>query len=252
MPQAVTAGLWGLLSGSALVLGALVGFGVRLPQRLIAAVMALGSGVLMSAVAFELVGESYKLGGTLPAGAGLAIGAVAFTIGNVVVTRWGGHHRKRSGSNPAESQAAASSGSGAVLAIGALLDGIPESIVIGVSMVEGGAVSIATVAAIFLSNVPEGLSSAAGMKAAGHSRGYVLGMWSGIALISGLAASLGNAALAGAPPEAIALITAVAGGAIIAMVVDTMIPEATEQVHELTGLVAAAGFFLAFLLSQFE
>jgi ZIP family zinc transporter len=250
MPEAVRAGLWGLLSGSALVIGALLGYAVRLPQRVIAAVMALGSGVLMSAVAFELIGEGWKLGGTTATGGGLAVGAIAFTLGNVAVSRAGAHHRKRSGSNPTERQPPADTGSGAALAIGALLDGIPESVVIGVSLVKGGAVSVATVAAIFLSNLPEGLSSAAGMRQAGHSRGYVFGLWTGIAVASGLAAFAGNAVLADASPMVIALIMAVAGGAIIAMVVDTMIPEATENVHEMTGLIAALGFFLSFLLSR--
>jgi ZIP family zinc transporter len=252
MPQTLVAGLWGLFGGSALVLGALVGYAVRLPQRVIAAVMALGSGVLMAAVAFELVSEAHRLGGAYVSGGGLAVGALLFTVGNIAVTRAGAHHRKRSGSNPAESQRDASEGAGLTLALGALLDGIPESIVIGVSMVKGGTVSIATVAAIFLSNVPEGLSSAAGMRTAGRSRAYVLGVWTTIALASGIAAFLGNATLSDAGPAVIAGIMALAGGAILTMVVDTMVPEATEHTHELTGLIAAFGFFVAFLLSGLD
>jgi ZIP family zinc transporter len=252
MPESIMAGLWGLLSGSALVIGALIGHSVNLPQRVIASVMALGTGVLMSAVAFELVGEAYRMGGGTASGLGLAAGALIFTVGNIAVTRAGAHHRKRSGSNPNESQAPAESGSGAVLAVGALLDGIPESIVIGVSMVGGGSVSVATVAAIFLSNVPEGLSSAAGMRKAGRSRAYIMGIWFGIAIASGIAALIGNVALSDASPQLVAVIMSLAGGAIFAMVVDTMVPEATEQVHELTGLIAVIGFFVAFMLSQLD
>jgi ZIP family zinc transporter len=106
------------------------------------------------------------------------------------------------------------------------------------------------VAAVFLSNVPEGLSSAAGMKASGRSAAFVFGVWGGIALVSGLAAMAGYALLAGAPPELIAGVTAVAAGAILAMLVDTMIPEATEATHDYSGLIAVAGFLAAFTLSK--
>jgi ZIP family zinc transporter len=248
----IQAALWGLFGGSALILGALVGYAFRLPQRLIAAVMALGSGVLISAVAFDLVDEAFDRGGTTATGIGLALGALLYTAGNILLSRAGARHRKRSGSNPQESQAQAGASSGVAIALGALLDGIPESAVIGISLVEGGSVSTAVVAAVFLSNVPEGLSSAAGMKAAGRSRTYIFGVWAGIAIASGIAAMIGNVALADASGATIAVITALAGGAILAMIVDTMVPEATEQGHELTGLIATLGFFIAFLLSRAE
>jgi ZIP family zinc transporter len=100
-------------------------------------------------------------------------------------------------------------------------------------------------AAVFISNVPEGLSSVAGMKANGRSARYVFGVWGGIALISGLAALVGYAALDGVSPAVLAVITAVAAGAILAMLADTMIPEAFEQAHVLTGLITALGFLTA-------
>jgi zinc transporter, ZIP family len=249
--QALLAGFWGLVAGSALILGALIGYSAHLPQRLIAGIMALGAGVLISAVAFELVDEAYRQGGGTVAGMGLAAGALIYTAGNIIVSRAGAKHRKRSGSNPNESPSG-DANAGAAIAIGALLDGIPESVVIGVSIGGGAGVSVATVVAVFLSNVPEGLSSAAGMRNAGRSKTYVFGLWLGIAILSGIAAMVGNYALTGASPQIIASITALAAGAILAMIIDTMVPEATEEVHEATGLIAAVGFFIAFLLSRAE
>ncbi|MGM1061868.1 ZIP family metal transporter [Saccharothrix sp. Mg75] len=239
---------WGLLAGSALLLGALVGYLVRVPRGVVAAVMGFGSGVLMSAVSFELIDEAHRQGGLLPTAAGAALGAVTYTGANVLLARRGARHRKRSGDQqPSESER---SGSGTAIAVGALLDGIPESVVIGVSLLAGGGVSAVTVAAVFVSNVPEGLSSAAGMRRAGRSRRYVFGLWTGIALVSGLASMLGHGLPADAPAAWLAGITAFAGGAILSMVADTMIPEAFEDAHLLIGLVTVAGFLSAFALSH--
>lgn len=177
-------------------------------------------------------------------------GAAVYTIANVIVSQQGARHRKRSGSNPRERQADAQSSSGTAIAIGALLDGIPESVVIGVSLLGGGEVSAATVAAAFLSNVPESLPSAAGMKAAGRSPRYIFGVWGGIALAAAVAAKIGNVALSGASPDLIAAVTAVAAGAILAMPFDTMIPEATEATHDYSGVIAVIGFLAAFMLSK--
>ena len=250
MSTVLEAGFWGFVGGSALILGALIAWFVSLPQRLIAAIMAIGSGVLISAVAFDLMDEAFRQGGFDSTAAGFLGGAVVYTAANVIISRRGARHRKRSGSNPDASQPLADQGSGTAIAVGALLDGIPESIVIGVSLLAGGGVSAVTVAAVFLSNVPEGLSSAAGMKKAGRGPGYVFGVWGGIAAASGIAAMVGNVTLAGASPEIVAAVTAVAAGAILAMLVDTMIPEATEATHEYSGLIAVVGFLLAFILSK--
>jgi zinc transporter, ZIP family len=250
VPEWVAAGLWGLLGGSALLLGAAIAWTVTLPQRLIAAVMAVGSGVLISAVAFDLMDEAYRSGGFVAAALGFLGGAVTYTIANVAVSQAGARHRKRSGSNPAERQPAASTDTGAAIAIGALLDGVPESVVIGTSLLGGGRVSAVMVAAVFLSNVPEGLASAAGMKRAGRSAAYVFAVWNGIAIASGLAAMLGYLLLGGASASVVAAVTAIAAGAILAMLVDTMIPEATEATHAYSGLIAVVGFLAAFVLSK--
>lgn len=250
MPQWLAAGLWGLLGGSALLLGATIAWWVTLPQRLIAGVMAVGSGVLISAVAFDLMDEAYRSGGFVATAAGFLAGAIAYTLANVALAARGARHRKRSGTNPDERQPAAASDTGAAIAIGALLDGVPESVVIGTSLIGGGRVSAVMVAAVFLSNVPEGLASAAGMKRAGRSPAYVFGVWGGIAIASGLAATIGYLALGSAPATVLAAVTAVAAGAILAMLVDTMIPEATEQTHAYSGLISVVGFLTAFVLSK--
>ncbi|MFE9747669.1 ZIP family metal transporter [Saccharothrix saharensis] len=239
---------WGLLAGSALLVGALVGYLARVPRGVVAAVMGFGSGVLMSAVSFDLIAEAHELGGLLPTAVGAALGALVYTAANVALAKRGARHRKRSGGlQPSESE---QSGSGTAIAVGALLDGIPESVVIGASLLSGGGVSVVTVAAVFISNVPEGLSSAAGMRRAGRSRRYVFGLWIAIAVVSGLASMAGYGLLAGAAPQWLAAITAFAGGAILSMVADTMIPEAFDDAHLLVGLVTVAGFLSAFALSH--
>jgi ZIP family zinc transporter len=245
MPLAITAGLWGLLAGSALVLGAGVAWVTRIPPRWIAFVMAFGSGVLISALAFDLMDEAYRRGGFGSTAIGFLAGAAIYTAANVWLSRRGAAHRKRSGEQQPSDES-----SGIAIAVGALLDGIPESIVIGVSLIGGGAVGWVAVTAIFLSNVPEGLSSAAGMKKAGRSAAYVFGLWGGIALVSGVAATIGYAVFAGMSAAVVAGITAVAAGAILAMIADTMIPEAFEAAHEYAGLVTVAGFLAAFALSK--
>lgn len=248
MPLWLESGLWGLLAGCALVIGASIGFYAKVPIRAIAAVMAFGSGVLISALAFDLMNEAYKSGGLDSSAIGFLSGAVVFTGINYILSKKGARHRKRSGGQqPSEEE---SEGSGLALAVGALIDGIPESIAIGLSMLKGGVVSTVAVIAIFLSNLPEGLSSAAGMKKAGRKAGYVFIVWISIALISGLASLAGYTLFKDFSPDVIAISTAFAAGAILAMIVDTMIPEAFEETHNFAGLITVAGFLIAFFLTK--
>ncbi|AIJ26811.1 ZIP family metal transporter [Amycolatopsis methanolica] len=248
MPEWLEAWVWGLVGGAALVIGAAVAWFARVPSRVVAWIMAFGAGVLISALAFDLMDEAERTGGLLPTALGFLGGAVAYVLANVALARRGARHRKRShGRQPSEEEV---QGSGSAIAIGALLDGVPESVVLGLSLLGGGGIGVSVLAAVFISNVPEGLSSAAGMKQAGRSARYVFGVWGGIALASGAAALLGNLLLGGAAPQTIAVITAVAAGAILAMIADTMVPEAFEEAQLVTGLITAAGFLTAFALER--
>jgi ZIP family zinc transporter len=230
------------VGGGSLVIGALLGLWLRLPPRALGLVMAFGAGVLFSAVAFELTEESYHLGGAVPVIAGLALGALAFYFADLAVDRSGGHDRKRSGGQQAD-------GSGTAIVVGALMDGIPESVAIGASLVGGEGVGLAVVGAVFLSNLPESMSAATGMRRAQARPSHIVALWAAVALLSGGAAAAGYGVLGLASPVVLATMQAFAGGAILTMLADTMMPEAFEQGGALTGLVTVLGFTVAFLLS---
>ncbi|MGP6175510.1 ZIP family metal transporter [Corynebacterium sp. A21] len=243
MPDWLLASGAGLIGGFALLLGAFIAWFIRVPPRVVAVVMAFGAGVLISALSFELVEEAVEQGGLLAASLGFLVGAVVYVGLNLLLARRGARHRKRSGTQQSED-----SGGGLSIAIGALIDGIPESMVLGLGFLGGGGVSLPMLAAVFISNVPEGLSSTAGMKNAGRGPGYVFGIWGGMALISGLAALAGFLLLDGASPAVIGFVNALAAGAILAMICDTMIPEAFEKASLYSGLIATLGFLAAFSL----
>ena len=248
MSPGFEATLWGFFSGGALVLGAAVGYFAKVPARVVAGVMAFGSGVLISALSFELMEEAFQQAGLAATATGFLLGALAYAVANRLLAIWGAKHRKRSGAeHPSEEE---ESGSGVAIAVGALLDGVPESIAIGLSILHGGAVSVATVTAIFLSNLPEGLSSSAGMRKAGRPAAYVFGVWTAIAVACGLSSLAGYAVFDGLSPFVVAATTAVAAGAMLTMIVDTMIPEAFAETHNWAGLIAVLGFLTSFTLSQ--
>jgi ZIP family zinc transporter len=211
--------------------------------------MAFGAGVLVSAVAYELVEEAVATSTSgVAVGAGLIAGAVAFFVGDEAIERLG--HRGRSGAAGGTGGDAEDEDGGGPVAIllGAILDGIPESIVVGISLLGGGTVSVAVLAAVFLSNVPEAISSTPGLIARFGTRRAMV-MWAVVVVASGLAAGVGYAALGDAPPSLIAAIQAFAAGAILVMLADEMIPGAHHRGHTAAGLATAIGFAVAAALS---
>lgn len=247
------AAFWGFVGGAALLLGAAVAVLTTVPKRVVGIIMAFGAGVLISAVAFELTDEAFREGGADAVAGGLAAGALVYWGANRVLQR-------RSGG----------SGDALAITVGAVLDGIPESAAIGLTVLNGGGVSAALVAAVFLSNIPESLSASTEFRAKGWPAARTLGLWTVVAAVSALAAAAGYVLLDGAGGNLLGGIQAFAGGAILVMLVDTMIPEAFVAVGERhgrpadtrferrlqrnqwLGLVTTFGFALAYLLSTLE
>jgi ZIP family zinc transporter len=243
---------WGLLGASSLLIGAVIGVATRIPMRAIGIVLAFGAGTLISAVAFELTEEAYRLGGADVVAIGLTIGALAYFAGNVAIGRRGGRERM-SASGRSDADAASA------LLLGAVLDGIPESAVIGISLIGGGSVGFPILAAVFLSNLPEAISSSHGMHEQGIATRRIIVTWVLVCLVSALAASAGFGLLDGASDDVVGLIQAFAGGAVLTMLADTMIPEAynlqprTSVVSRSgVGLFTVLGFALAYLLSTLD
>jgi ZIP family zinc transporter len=246
-------GLWlaalsGIIAGGALLAGSAVAWFAAIPKAVVAAIMALGAGVLISTLAYELVEEAADDGGLVPTIFGFLGGAILYIVADWLVSR-------PKSSSPDESAASivirrAAGGSGVVIAIGALIDGIPESIVMGLSVLQGGGLSIPIVAAIAISNIPEGLASTAQLKQSGRSGWWIARLWLGIAAITVIASMLGFLAFQNAGANLIALITTIAAGGLLAMICNTMIPEAFDEQRALTGLWATIGFLFAFVLHE--
>lgn len=248
MLMSLQALMWGTIAGSALLLGAAAAWWLDIPRKIVSSVMAFGAGVLISALAFELVAEAEEVGGLWATVIGFLAGAAIYVGANALLVRLGAEHRRRGKDAPQPGSRDGASNGGTAIAVGALLDGIPESIVLGVGLLSGAAVNPTMLAAIFISNVPEGLASTADMKRAGKKPRELFAIWGSIAVLCGLAAALGYLALDNAPGEVIAVVTAIAAGGILAMLADTMIPEAFEEQHMLTGFIAALGFLTALVL----
>lgn len=234
---------WGFIAGSAAILGALIGY-YRTPERhLVGIVMGFGAGVLVSVLAIDLMEEAYHLGGLSPVSLGFLGGALAFLAGDHVIDGMGGKHRKCSMGRQVNC-------TGLGLWVGAVLDGIPESVAIGVSLLAGRGVSFAVLGAVFLSNLPEGLSGSVGMKKAGIPKWQILSMWAVICVLTGASSLIGYALLRGVAPHVLAATLAVAAGAILAMLADTMMPEAFHLGGNVVALATTLGFLAAFFVSK--
>jgi zinc transporter, ZIP family len=237
---------WGLFAGSSLILGGFLALVLPIRERLLGLVMAFGAGVLISAVAYELVAEAFETSaGNGSLALGLSAGALTFFAGDSVIDRMGGGGRKRM-------HGTAGAGSALAIVLGIVLDGIPESAVIGLGLLGGAGVSVAVIAAVFLSNLPEAIAATTGLVAGGWTRGRIIGLWALVTLVCGLASLLGYAVFDSASPDALAFVLAFAGGAILTMLADTMMPEAFEHGGKLVGLLTTLGFGLAFALTMLE
>jgi ZIP family zinc transporter len=240
----LSAALFGGLAATSLLLGAALGLTGRVSTRAMGLIMAFGAGALISALAFELTDEAFALGGGDAVAIGLALGAMTYFVGDELIARSIETRRSRRRHGKPD----AAQGPKALL-LGAILDGIPESVVIGISLLHGKGVSIPIIVAVFLSNFPEALSSAQGMRQEGHSPGKIFGVWVIVVGVSALAAAVGYGVLGGASDNTVGLILAFAGGAVLTMLADTMMPEAFSFGHRATGLLTVLGFASAYLLS---
>jgi zinc transporter, ZIP family len=248
------AALYALVAASTLVVGALIGLYVKVGRRTIAVIMAFGAGVLISTLAFELMEEAYNTGGFDSTTIGFISGAILFILVDWAVNQRGGHLRKDTlnkrhlAHKPGNEQ-----GSGLAIFIGALIDGVPESIAIGIGLLAGKGVSAVMVLAVLLSNLPEGISGAVSMTRAGWAKRSVVLMWTGVVVASSLSSLFGYVFLKHASVDLIAFFLSLAAGGILAMVSSTMIPEAFDDEGRLTPIATpfatVVGFLVAFVLS---
>ncbi len=237
----IEAFLWGGVAASALLVGALVAYVTTPSTKFIAVVMALGAGLLIGSIAFELIDEALKSAEVATVGLYTLIGAAAFTGGNMYLDRKGGGDRK-------DAEGAQSDGSPLAIVLGSVLDGIPESFVLGLTVLQGG-VSVALLIGISLSNLPEGLSSSSGLRIAGWTRARVVKMWLIVVVVSAVSAALGYALLDPTHGHTGAFAQGFAAGALLAMITDTMLPEAYDVERVSTGSLVAIGFAISLMLS---
>jgi zinc transporter, ZIP family len=234
---------WAFLASSTLFLGAALAIWLRPSSTTTGLVMAFGAGALISAAAFELVLDALGDLSGLSATLWLAAGGVTFSVGDLLITRGGGGSRKRSTGEQADSSPLA-------IVLGAALDGIPESLVLSLSVILTGSVNASFLVATAVSNLPEAMAATVGLQRAGWARRRLVGLWGIVVGVSTLAAVVGYAAFSRLPEATGARVQAFAAGAVITMLADTMMPEAYEQSGKLVGLVTLAGFAVALAFSE--
>lgn len=236
---------WGAFAASSLLIGALIVMWRPVSHKTLGLIMGFGSGVLISAVAFELVAEAFETNEEwFPIALGLGVGALTFYGGDWYIARMGGEARK----SPEQED----SGAALPLLLGIVLDGIPESIVLGLSLLAGEGVSAAMLAAVFMSNLPESMGATAGFQKSGRSRRWILGLWTLVIFVCGLASLAGYGLFDGASDRTVAFVLAFAGGAILTMLSTTMVPEAHKYGGREVGLLTTTGFAVAILIVALE
>lgn len=246
--EMLEAALWGLVGASALVIGVEVAFKFRLSPMVIGLIMAFGVGTLISSIAFELVEESFEVAEPWVVWLGLVTGAVAFFVGDRAISRAGAQTRRTTGGEADDEE----SGSGMAIALGATLDGVPESAALGMSLAAGGGVSLPLLAAIWISNFPESLGSTVAMVTTGRSKQWVRWLWWRIAIVSTVAAALGYWVVTISDTATGAFVQTFAAGALLTMIADELAPEAFGRASLYTGLATTAGFVLAVFLGTLE
>ncbi|GGM41821.1 ZIP family zinc transporter [Paraliobacillus quinghaiensis] len=240
--------LWGTIAASATLLGALLTMYLSIPKRLIGFIMALGTGALIGATSYELLEDALMISGFTEIAIGFLGGALIFTILDIVVSHRGGQRRKET--KPFRESKAIGTGqsnSGLGMFIGTVMDTLPESAMIGMSIASGDKVSAALVVSIFISNLPEGLSSTVSLQKSGYSKKKILGLWLVVVFFSAVSSGAGLLLLY-ASNSIKAITSAFAGGAIIAMISSTMMPEAYKEGGPIVGFVTTLGMFLALFL----
>lgn len=237
------AAFWGLAAASTLLVGTVLALAVPWRRRAIGLVAGFGAGALIAAVSLDLTEEAFAAAGVPVVVVGLSLGAVVFSGGNWLLHRGGAvRHRKRS---RGQQEGADPLG----ILLGTVLDGIPESVVIGVSLLGGQSVGLAFLAAVAVSNLPEAISATTGLRSTGWRTGRIVGLWLAVVAISALAAGAGYGLLDGASPALIGTIQAFAAGAVLTMLADTMMPEAFEEAGAWVGLATVLGFGTGALLT---
>jgi ZIP family zinc transporter len=225
--------LFGLIASSALVIGGVAGAFWRPPRALVAVALAFASGALITALAFDLFEESFNKGGVWLSGSGLLVGAAAFVAADELLDR----HIEGGGV------------SGFAILAAVTLDGVPENMALGVTLLEGTG-SLVLLVAIFASNLPEALGGAVGMRDQGRSGGFVILVWTVTALLLTAAVVVGSAALSNADDRLLSVLLAFAGGAVLASLADTLMPDAYREGGALVAFATAAGFFLSFMIEN--
>jgi zinc transporter, ZIP family len=229
--------LFSLAASSALVIGAVAGAYWTPPKPLLASALAFASGALITALAFDLFQESFERGGAWVSAIGLLLGAATFVAADELLDRY--------------IEGAGGNVSAFALLAGVTLDGIPENMALGVLLLESsGAGALTLLVAIFFSNLPEALGGAVGMRQQGRSRGFAIGVWSATAVVLAVAVVLGNVALSGVGEGPLAVLLSFAGGAVLASLADTLMPDAYREGGAWVAFATTAGFLLSFLISE--